>query len=355
MNTLYLPTGCVNEYRYRHTGEGANVSAAFMSKLAKIATNTDCALIFVDRYSPGAYTYHPLRFGKFVGYRTEAGYIYVKVALDRYTYPRNLTAFQKSLVGHLDSQGLVRLTDNTPENTRDGHYVIESDTIFGQTEDFYQDNEAWKVAVDHLAETRALSTNEDQVSVFLKAQLRDRKKQSFLKPDSSGNSHILGLVKDRAYELVLTYRFPKQQTDRTAQLRFDATIGDVLRAQGNTAVNVDSLSNSVVVPFTTKRYAEDNSGSIVLKSLEANSKPEIISPDASVEYVLEEGKSFWFQIFSFVLVYVLAGACLALDFSKLRPFMWATVGSALWPRLLFGVAQAASLFFLFRTVGKKVF
>jgi hypothetical protein len=263
MNTLYLPTGCMNEYRYRHTGEGANVSAALVSKLSDIAANTDCVFIFVDRYSSGAYTYHPPRFGKFVGHRTEAGYIYVKVALDRYTYPRHPAAFQKSLVGQLDSQGLVRLTNNMPENTSDGHYIIESDTIFGQKRDFYQGDEAWKEAVGCLAETRALSTNEDQISVFLKAELRDRRKQSSLRPNSKGNSHILGLVKDRAYELVLTYRFPKQEIDRTAQIRFEANLGDVLRAQGGTCVNVDSLSNSIVVPFTTKRYAEDNSGGIV--------------------------------------------------------------------------------------------
>jgi hypothetical protein len=91
-----------------------------------------------------------------------------------------------------------------------------------------------------------------------------------------------------------------------------------------------------------------------MKSLEPNGKPEIISPDVSLEYLLEDGTSFWLRILAFLLVYILAGACLALDFSKLNPFTWAALGGALWPRLLLGIAQAVSLFLLFRPLGKKV-
>ena len=361
LNTLYLPQGCSNEYRYRHDESEPSVSAALMSKLESRLTDTDCIFIFIDRYGDKGYVYHPLRRAKLLGFRVAEGRLYAKVELATFIYPRDLPQLQRSLIGQLESGGLARLTQNDPENTNDGYYIMESDDIFGKRGEFYEGDGAWKVAVDNLAKTRSFAATEGQYSVFIKAIFNNRgtDDNSFLMPKPRHGNPAFTFIKDKSYELVLTYRFPKQAEDNTAQVSLDLTMGDILRPLASTSFAIDSLSNSIVIPFSSKRNAEDNSGGIALRQSTMSragevSKCEVLLPDASIEYVLEDGTSFWVLVVLLLLTYSVASGFLGADLSKLHPFTWLGMVKELWPKFIIGIIQALSLFCLFRTIGKKV-
>ena len=118
-------------------------------------------------------------------------------------------------------------------------------------------------------------------------------------------------------------------------------------------LTVDSASNSSIISFTTRRYAEDNRGNIEL-STPPIAKPLIIVPDAHIEFVLEEGSGFWLQIVFALVLYAIAGAMIGIDLAKLVPFTWTAFIKAALPRIGLAGLQAIGLFWLFKRIGKKV-
>ena len=100
-------------------------------------------------------------------------------------------------------------------------------------------------------------------------------------------------------------------------------------------------------------YSEDTAGRITL-AVKESSVPELIYPDAAIEYALKEGASFWLWIIGLVLIYSVAGVFLTIDFTKIVPISLGALKSAVWPRILFAVVQAVSLVGIFRRIGKKV-
>jgi hypothetical protein len=294
-----------------------------------------------------------VRKATFLGYRVQADYVYFKVQLLDFIYPQNLKRFKDNLIGQLGEKGFPRLTEDNPEYLHDGYYVIESDSIFGRFEDFKTNEDAWTNAVTALSSTRALRTDDDQWPVFIKAGIQSRKDTMPLAPIIQNQAPLFQLTKDKVFDLVLTYRFPQQRENNTSQCRVDIKLGDNIRALGGSSLMVDSASNSTIVSFTTRRYAEDNRGKIHLETT-SQTKPQILIPDADVEYLLEEGPGFWLQIISALALYAIAGAMIGVDFAKLSPFSWSAFSKAALPRFGFAAIQAVGLFWLFRRIGKKV-
>src|ERR1700756_600717 len=87
MNTLYLPKGYGNEYRYKFTAPFPNISEDVRAAMSHLTKRSDCLVTFIDRYAPGGYQYHPLRRAKFLAYREEGQYAYFKVALQEFLSP----------------------------------------------------------------------------------------------------------------------------------------------------------------------------------------------------------------------------------------------------------------------------
>jgi len=353
LNTLYLPEHCTNEYRYRFTGDKPSISAGFYSGLESLQSGIECIMTFIDRYAEGGYTYHPLRKARFLGYRVVADYVYLKVELLDFIYPQNPLRFKENLIAQLQDKGMPRLTEGNPEYQHDGYYAIESDSIFGRFEDFKTKDDAWTNAVTALSSTKALRTDDNQWPIFLKVGIQSRKDTVSLTPTIQNQTALFQLTKDEVFELVLTYRFPQQRVDNTAQCRVDIKLGENIRALGGSSLTVDSASNSAIISLTTRRYAEDNRGNIELAG-PSQTKPLILIPDAPIEYLLEEGTGFWVQIIVALALYAIAGALIGVDFSKLSPFSWLALVKAALPRIGLAAIQAGGLFWLFKRIGKKV-
>jgi hypothetical protein len=353
LNTLYLPEHCSNEYRYRFTGDKPNISPGFYSGLQNLHLGTECVVTFIDRYSDGGYTYHPLRKARYLGHRVVADYVYLKVELLDFIYPQDLQRFNQNLLGQLNDKGIPRLTDSKPEYAHDGLYAIESNSIFGRFEDFKAKDDAWTTAVTALSSTKALRTDGDQWPVFIKLGIQSRKERVAPTPIIQNQTALFKFTKDEVFELVLSYRFPQQRIDTTSQCRIDINLGENIRALGASSLTIDSASNSAIISFTTKRYAEDNRGNIGLVE-PSEAKPQIIVPDAQIEYLLEEGSGFWLQIVLALTLYAVAGAMIGVDLAKLVPFSWCALAKAALPRVALAAIQAIGLFWLFKRIGKKV-
>lgn len=353
LNTLFLPEGCTNEYRYRYVGDPRHVPPAAYAKLPKLASGTECVVFFINRFGATGYNYHPLRRGTYLSFREENDYVYLRIQLDAFLYPRDLAAFRNHLERALVPAELPKLTGNDPKNKRDGAYVIFADSIFGQAQEYLKDDEAWTAVVQDLSETPALSTNAEQSPVFMKADVRSTDSKRVAPVIHDGKS-IYKLEKDKYYELLLTYQFPRQHAEPEARARAEIRLGDNLRALGQPSISIDSHKNSVPVPFIIKRYMEDSSGSISISPVDEPGQPKLLISQSTLPYEIRESTAFWLKMGGALLMFSLAGAFIGVDFSKLSPFSVPALFSAAWPKLIAVFIQTAALFWVFRLIGKKV-
>lgn len=256
LNTIFLPSGYTNEYRYRYKGDPRHVPPAMYDQFTTLVQGTECVVCFIDRFAAQGYNYHPLRRGTYVSRREESDYIFIRVRLGDFIYPRNLSTFRQHIVQALGTAGLPALTGGDPESTNDGAYVIKCQSIFGQRDDYLSDDGAWTAAVRDLSGTRALASTPEQSPVFLRADIRQSATPGKrINPILRDNSARYELKKGNSCELLLTYRFPRQRTDQSARAQLEIKFGDNLRPLGNTLINIDSHANSIITPFSFKRSA----------------------------------------------------------------------------------------------------
>jgi hypothetical protein len=356
LNSLFLPEGCTNEYRYKYVGEPRYVPPAVYAKLPELSRGTDCVVTFIDRFAATGYSYHPLRRGKYLSYREAGGSVYFRIQLETFLYPRDFVAFGQHLRQALVPMGLPQLTGGDPENTNDGAYAILADSIFGQVSECLWGDEAWAAAVENLSDMRAFATNAEQSPVFIKVDVFPQSRSpKRISPIIRDDASVYKLKRNKRYELSVTYRFPRQRLDQGAKARAEINLGDNIRLLGNTSIDIDSYTNSLLKPFISARETEDTSGSISLAALDGPSQPKLLMPDSSVFYNIGDSAAFWLQIVVAGLLFSVAGAFIGLDFSKIAPFSPQAVLTVGWPKLTAGVIQALALFWVFRVVGKKVF
>lgn len=353
LNTLALPSGYNNEYRYKHSGESRQISPAFYSALPALRSGLDCVIVFIDRFGPQGYVYHPLRFGKFVSYRDVNDYIHFRVKLGNFVYPRNVQDFTRDLSQALQSQGIPRLTDNDPKNTRDGNYAIDADTIVGSVDSYQTGEDAWNSAVEQLSTVPSLATSDTQSPIFLRLDVYDRTARENVVPESRDLATLLPLKKNFPYDLVVTYRYRRQRTDQTAKERIEVAFGDGLK--GQTSLTVDTHANSVPMSFSTKRYVEEARGYISFTAVRENGKPEVLITDRPLEYELAEAKGFWGQVIIALLLFSILSALIGIDLTKVQPLTMMALIHVAWPKILLGLFQTFVLFWLFRLIGKKLF
>jgi len=129
---------------------------------------------------------------------------------------------------------------------------------------------------------------------------------------------------------------------------------DNLKALGDTSISIDSHANSVFVPFSSKRYIEDNRGSVAMAPVDENGQPRLVISDSRIQFRIKDSAGFWVQTAVALLLFSLAGAFIGIDFSKLCPFSLHALFDTAWPKLIAGIIQTGSLFWVFRLVGKKV-
>ena len=247
------------------------------------------------------------------------------------------------------------MTDNDPQNTRDGSYAILADSIFGQTDEYVRADAAWTDAVEALSKTKALATNNEQSPIFARLEVHQgSSKKKLIRPVISNGTSSYEFEKGKPYELSLTYRFPRQRIEQGAKARAEISLGDSLRPSGNLPVNIDSHANSLLFLFGSRRYVEENSGTISILPVNEADQPNALMSDYVIQYRIRESTGFWLQTIGALLAFSLASAFIGIDLSKLSPFSVHALAGAAWPKLIAGLIQTGALYWVFRLFGKKL-
>lgn len=370
LNTLFLPAGSTNEYRYRvRGGETIHIAPAKYDELKGSSTNEEISIIFIDRFGIQGYVYHPLRLGELVLCREEDDRLYFRVRLYDYIYPRTVETFNTVIKRDLSAFGLPKLSNNDPYHVNDGFYAIKTGSIFSHDVDFVHGNDAWISIVEQLRTTRAfisVTTQEESPQVdelstrreflFIKCNvINHATNDRILEPKLRNNESIFSIVRAKQYKLRFTYRYPTQMEDNRSNAVVDVKFGENLRPLAGTKINVDSYNNNLDLSFATKRYLEEHEDGINFIFTPSNKDNILIGPDTRLLFHIGESSIFWVQIFIALLLFSILSVIIGIDFSEINLVSPLPVIQTLWPNALASFLQAFVLFWIFRLVGKKFF
>jgi hypothetical protein len=360
LNTLFIPERGTNEYRYRYRAgkeSNPNINPADLEELIHLSGGTSAVIVFVDRFGDDGYFYHPLRMARTVLQRKRDDYLFFRVELDDFIYPRDLNHFQGVFTTHMHPKGIVQLTDDDPLNKSDGWYAVSSNNLFTQRDDFFHGDRAWSRCVDWIKDCKSFSQDfntrpsDKNDFVFMRCGIR-KGSGSDVSSEMTNNETVFNLTKGEQYELDLTYRYPSQLTNAESSARVSINIGDSLKNLSPNTLNIDSATNSLIYRFTTKRYIEEPKDSISFEFLSPDASTRVYGSDSKLTFKIQESTSFWFQLALALLVFSLSGVYIGADFTDIDSFRSGV--TTLWDEVLAGFIQACVLFWLFRLVGKRI-
>lgn len=351
LDTIFLPEGCTNEYRYKVQGDVIHISPEIYSQLKNMKKDEPVAIIFIDRYHEGGYVYHPLRLGNLVAcYEADARF-YFKIQFKEYIYPIDQDSFHKNIIRSLGQYGIPKLTGNDPDHVDDGNYAIIAGSIFDHN-DYYSGDDAWQNIIRNLKDTSVFTDSEEKKHIYLKYQVCTTK-QSLINPKLRGDQAVFNLIRGERYELKTTYRFPFQNQDSQKLAKLVVDYSENIHLLGSKEINIDSPSNTVRIPFLVKKNIEFKEARFVFKYGTTLENEEIIAANVPILISIKESTGFWWLIAFLLFLYTGTSVYIGTDFSTVSPLSLKNIFIHLWPKCLASFIQAIVLFFLFRIVGKK--
>lgn len=154
---LALPPGCVTQFRYT-TKNHVPRSLDLPSLVDK-----ECYIVFVDRFSPGEYTYYPIRKGKIIKTSSGANRTFLQCRLGEYCSSADPIEFTKLLKNSAENP--PELTDGDPGCTKDGYYVQNGEDLLKY---LYFGEDSWEENVERIVNTKSFAHGQ---SAFLKASI----------------------------------------------------------------------------------------------------------------------------------------------------------------------------------------
>ncbi len=352
LNTLFLPDGWINEYRYRL---GQNIDEAIRERLEKGA---DVAVIFVDRYAEKGYQYHPVRLGKLISTYTQADQVFIRLRLKEFIYPKDRTGFQQELKAELQESNIPHLTNGDRQNEKDGKYVAHYKSIFDRKANYLFHGDAWVKCVDALSERNEFKSIPERQYIFAKVSICEHHgTQKTLSPAVKENDVYYELNRNQTYDLRLNYRYPIQKYDKSKTSALSIVLDETTKALSSTKINIDSLSNSTIFTFLVKKYPEETKGTINLsyQQAELEGQNTVLGPDRALPFRVVERKSFWPFLILAIVVYVVSNVVIGTNLPESVDWTIQNIWKYSYLKIIFAIFQTGAVCGFIWLLGKKIF
>ncbi len=354
LNTLFLPEGYVNDYRYRSEGQNVYIEPKTRAKLKSLIDHL-AVIIYVDRFASGGYGYIPLRLGTVLATYEDSGMVFISLKLGKFLSVKDFSIFKDNLIKVASE--LPKLTDSNPKATNDGFYAIHSENIvFG--ENFIFGETAWGRTVDALHVTKDFEATETSNTIFIRSDIYKGStlEGEVVSPILQNKVSRIPLNRGSLYELRLSYRYPNQLRDPAALCQVEVKSGENCIIATETTIPIDTHTNTIRIPFASKKYCEDNDCTITFSYTANDVKVTNLSvPSVGLSLRINEPASYWLQVIVALIIFAFSGVFLGIDYAKIDPLTFDAIwDNVTFPKILAGFAQAGSLFWFFRLGGKKV-
>ena len=321
LNTIFLPKGATNEYRYRYTGDGAiHIAPDSYNELLGTQVGTEIVVIFIDRFASGGYFFHPIRKGTLVSISPEEPRLFFRTQLFEYLYPKDPIDFNEAIKNRLAKLGLPQLTNADPMETGDGRYAIVSDSIFIDESKFLVGNAAYTQVTGNLQNANAFSTQDEngktRQTIFVKSRILKDGKEHL--PVLRNDIAVFNIAARERYSLALSYCFPVQKTDSTKSALIRTRFGENIQAV-SLETKVATYEDRFEIPFAAIVNSVDQDDAIALEYFSLDSSVNLLTHDSAkiISVHIQEQKYFIAKWLGYLLLFAASGVLASLDQDRL--------------------------------------
>lgn len=259
LNTLFLPYGSTNEYRYTMSDTRTNVQPTILDLLSSLK-GEDITISFIDRYgvSPNgnpSYKYYPIRRAKFIRGMKDNDRIYVLLQLLDYIFPSDVQATSDAIA---NLQGVAKLTNANPLEKNDGFYFLKADDIFGNLK-FEQANSAWTKSVMAISTSRQFAGTQNTRYIFARAEFHEYENENKSINGKIGHNirAYFPISKQKTHSFVISYDFPFFVQNQVIDTYLQTEASDNLYIFSNQKTELNSHSNRIELNFEPKSDCVD--------------------------------------------------------------------------------------------------
>lgn len=294
LNTLYLPFGSTNRYRYVID---QNLNSNSLRDLKK-AINQEVTIVFINRFGTNNYIYYPLRSGILLDIVESAPQAHFFVKLREHLSPRDHESLQKAIVTALGSEGLPSLSDDDPFCVRDGEYAINSEINITSNDDWFTEEEAWFTNAKLLSNCEAFMSKheggrleENDSPIFLYSSfLMSGKKKPEDCIRTVGNTTLHKINAGKSVILRVKYFIPRKEEQKLKNLSLLFMSKDVLSISNGSSCPLSNWTDFHDIGLEAMSDADGKSGEIFATS---ESEQHLILPDVGVKFLVVKPISYW--------------------------------------------------------------
>jgi hypothetical protein len=349
LNTLFLPEGHANYYRYSITRQ---VSPEQLVELKQLDRGTPVLVTFIDRFG-GDYRFYPLRIGKLLKIEEDSSRLYFHVCLGKIVYPNDIEDFNRQILATLGPLGLPRLTNSDPTCTEDGYYALLGNEL-APAEGFHEGEQAWDSIVSALSKTNRYISSENDKPLFIRARIvRKGLIEREVKPKTSGTKSYFRISRGGNYELHLNYQFPSQLGSTHSLAKVTVEPDEHLKFPDGSEQEIAGVKDRVLIRFSARRLRENNQAGLKLV-YESNSVGQtIVSPDSPLSVRLYDPVWFWVQAVLLLLLYAVFNGLLNTQLpTNVEPTFLNLINWG-WMRMLLSIPLAFIVFLMVKVIGSK--
>ena len=357
VKTLFLPEGCISEFRYRFKGERPNIDPTQVDEFLKFNNfrfnKEDVLICFIDRFATGGYNYHALRKGKLIKCYNDGDRLFFKVRLLDFISPNDNEMFKS----HISNIGkLPKLTDNDPKNDNDGFYAIINNDITKRNGDYIFGSDAWDKITNDIMEAKAFKSTNEQETIFARLSIKSNRwftknKQPTIKKDDQ----YFKIIKNHKYTLNFYYKYPNQVNKNSINLNLSTN--NSIKVINNECITIDSCSNNSKIIISSIKYCEDSRDNLKFEftSNQGIKQENLISPNFTFSFKISDGLCFWIQLLIATVLFGMSEIIFSIDISQIKTItLNAILGGITITKLIGTLAKAIALFWIFRLIGKKI-
>jgi hypothetical protein len=347
LNTLFLPTGSQNRYRFTCSGADSNVDPQLPRCLREIAKRRwrkeHAMLVFVDRYAHGGYEFRPLRLGRLKNVSLDGDRLFCDVELNDYVVVKG--DFKQWLAKEASDKNYPHLIDADPDNTNDGYYVIHVPAKLKKSSIAAGGDQAWTEHVNALANTRRFQAPTDHKFFFFRADVPRRRGGG--KPFKARNG-LFRIPSNTKFESTLSYRWPFAAASIPNAAfkinRSEPLKGDLDRIQ------IASPGDAKVINYRTARYPQEDEMKI---DLTGDPDQNLFRPDAPIRFQI--GFSQRQLILAIITLCIIAfGSVIGASEHDCGIDLWCVINNVNWVKFGGEILKLCGFVAFFRIFGRQI-
>lgn len=364
LNTLHLPEGTNNEYRYSVYNDRSFVDPELLSSLSN---DEEVLIIFIDRFSEGGFKFYPMRKGNLYQTQSDEGKLFFKVTLRDYFFPNDLEQFNSRL-NEVFKDKIPRLNINMkPDDDGTGFFAFRGESIISTMECI---KFSWRETVKILSSLQAFS---DENFIFTKSTILNSKNKT-IAPKTIKGDNLFSLKVNSQYTYVIDYYFPKQVSDKDSCVTIELNKLSRSFSVRNSIKQIDNESDKISFDITAHGQEVRANEGLILKIIDSKNTSivNIKIADAEVPIRIVEGLKFWLIIGFIIFILSVLNWLSDLDFKAIYETLSATnaelgnfekfqlfvsdfiTHKMSFYRILFNAINGILTLILFRIFGKKV-